>query len=137
LRNDSDAMGEECGSPGPPAGFRRGVPVGQALPFMRSGSEANWGRNQVTASKSALPPTIPPLERAVELCRVAQARVLFDITAAQLGYAYAVSGRLPEGVILMEEPQATDLADSATSGPHRWRGAPPEGWPPWRRRPGG
>jgi hypothetical protein len=47
---------------------------------------------------------IPPLERAVELCRVAQVRVLFDITAAQLGYAYAVSGRLPEGVILVEEP---------------------------------
>jgi hypothetical protein len=32
---------------------------------------------------------------------------------------------------------ATDLANSATSRPHRWRGAPPDGRPPWRRRPVG
>ena len=53
--------------------------------------------------RGAIPQAIMPLERAVELCRVAQVRWLFDITAAHLGYAYALSGRLPEGVILMEE----------------------------------
>jgi hypothetical protein len=99
-------MGEERGLDHPRRRPASGgeSPIGRALPFMLSGSEANWARNQVTANKSALPPAIPPLERAVELWRVAQVRVLFDITAAQLGYAYAVSGRLPEGVILMEEP---------------------------------
>jgi tetratricopeptide (TPR) repeat protein len=57
----------------------------------------------VSLRRGAIPQAIPPLERAVELCRAAQVRNYFDITAAHLGYAYALSGRLPEGVILMEE----------------------------------
>jgi class 3 adenylate cyclase/tetratricopeptide (TPR) repeat protein len=55
---------------------------------------------------------IPPLERAVEVCRVTPVPLLFDITAGHLGYAYALSGRLPEGLALLEEA----LADRATSG---------------------
>jgi tetratricopeptide (TPR) repeat protein len=55
---------------------------------------------------------ISPLERAVELCRVTPVRVVFDITAGHLGYAYALSGRLPEGVTLLEEA----LADAAATG---------------------
>jgi tetratricopeptide (TPR) repeat protein len=65
----------------------------------------------VCLRRGAIPQAIPPLERAVELCR-AQVRVLFDITAAHLGYAYALSGRLPEGVILMEEA----VADPSATG---------------------
>ena len=65
----------------------------------------------VSLRRGALPQAIPPLERAVELCRAAEVRHLFDVTAAHLGYAYALSDRLPEGVILMEEalvnPEAT------------------------------
>jgi DNA-binding NtrC family response regulator/tetratricopeptide (TPR) repeat protein len=55
---------------------------------------------------------IPPLERAVELCRVIPARYFLDVSAAHLGYAYALAGRLPEGVALME----TALANSAATG---------------------
>jgi tetratricopeptide (TPR) repeat protein len=55
---------------------------------------------------------IPPLERAVELCRIIPAPPLFDVAAAHLGYAYALSGRLPEGVALMEAA----LADPAVTG---------------------
>ena len=55
---------------------------------------------------------IVPLERAVEVCRVAQVRVAFDITAGHLGYAYALMGRLPEGMSLVEEA----LADPAATG---------------------
>ncbi len=66
----------------------------------------------VSLRRGAVPHAIPPLERAVELCRVAQVRYFFDVTAAHLGYAYALSGRLPEGVILMEEA----FADSAATG---------------------
>jgi class 3 adenylate cyclase/tetratricopeptide (TPR) repeat protein len=62
--------------------------------------------------RGALPQAIPLLERAVKLCRVTQVRYLFDTTAGHLGYAYALSGRLPEGVILMEEA----LADPAATG---------------------
>ena len=58
---------------------------------------------------------IPPLERAVELCRVIPARTLIDVAAAHLGYAYALSGRLDEGVALLEEavadPAATGIAN--------------------------
>ena len=66
----------------------------------------------VSLRRGDVPQAIPPLERAVELCRVTPARVLFDVTAAHLGYAYALSGRLPEGVALMEEA----LADPAATG---------------------
>ena len=42
---------------------------------------------------------------------MARVRLLFDIAAAHLGYAYALSGRLSEGVALMEDalvdPEAT------------------------------
>jgi len=60
----------------------------------------------ISLRRGAIPQAIPPLERAVELCRVAQLRSIFDITAAHLGYAYALSGRLPEGVTLMDEAHA-------------------------------
>jgi len=62
--------------------------------------------------RGAISQAIQALERAVELCRVAEVRVLFDITAALLGYAYALSGRLSEGVTLMEEA----LADPDATG---------------------
>ena len=55
---------------------------------------------------------IPPLERSVELCRVIPAPTFLDVSAAHLGYAYALSGRLPEGVALLEEA----LADPAATG---------------------
>ena len=53
-----------------------------------------------------IPEAIQAFERAVELCRAAEARVLFDITATHLGYAYALSGRIAEGTTLMEEALA-------------------------------
>lgn len=42
---------------------------------------------------------------------------VFDITAAHLGYAYALSGRLPEGVPLMEEALADPDATGTTCHP--------------------
>jgi tetratricopeptide (TPR) repeat protein len=60
---------------------------------------------------------IPPLERAVELCRVIPVRVVFDITAAHLGYAYALSRRLSEGVALLEEALADPAATGTTHHP--------------------
>jgi tetratricopeptide (TPR) repeat protein len=66
----------------------------------------------VSLRRGAIPQAIPPLERGVELCRAAQMWILFDVTAAHLGYAYALSGRLAEGVTLMEEA----LADPGATG---------------------
>ena len=44
-------------------------------------------------------------------------RNLFDIPPAHLGYAYALSGRLPEGVALMEEALADPEATGTTQHP--------------------
>ena len=55
---------------------------------------------------------ISSLERAVMECQDTQARSFFDVTAGHLGYAYALSGRLPEGVALLEEA----IADPETTG---------------------
>jgi tetratricopeptide (TPR) repeat protein len=71
----------------------------------------------VSLRQGAIPHAIPPLERAVELCRAAEIRILFDITAAHLGYAYALSGRLPEGVTVMEEALADPEATGTTHHP--------------------
>ena len=66
----------------------------------------------VSLRRGAVGQAIPPLEHAVELCRLIPAPLLFDVAAAHLGHAYALSGRLPEGVALMEEA----LADPAATG---------------------
>jgi predicted ATPase/class 3 adenylate cyclase len=71
----------------------------------------------VSLRRGAISQAIPSLERAVELCRTAELRIVFDITAAHLGYAYALSGRLPEGVALMEEALADPEATGTTNHP--------------------
>ena len=48
---------------------------------------------------------------------MAQIRIPFDLTAAHLGYARALSGRLPEGVSLMEEALADPEATGTTNHP--------------------
>jgi tetratricopeptide (TPR) repeat protein len=64
----------------------------------------------VSLRRGDLIQAIPPLEHAVELCRGIPAPNYFDGTAARLGYAYALSGRLPEGVALIEEALANPAA---------------------------
>ena len=56
--------------------------------------------------------SISALERGVELCRAAQFKFPFDMAAGHLGYAFALSGRVAEGVALIEEA----LADPAATG---------------------
>jgi tetratricopeptide (TPR) repeat protein len=57
----------------------------------------------VSLRRGDLMAAIPPLERSVELCRTIPVPVLLDVSAAYLGYAYALSGRLAEGVALLED----------------------------------
>src|SRR5262249_2087855 len=70
------------------------------------------GRGLVLLRRGDFVQAILPLERAVELCRATPSPALLDVSAAWLGYAYALSGRLPEGVALLEEA----VADSGTTG---------------------
>ena len=67
--------------------------------------------------RGALVQAIPPLERAVELCRITPIPVLFDVTAGHLGYACALSSRLPEGVALLEEALASPTVTSSANHP--------------------
>jgi tetratricopeptide (TPR) repeat protein len=78
---------------------------------------ANRSLSFVFLRRGAISHAIPALERAVELCRVTPIRNLFDITAVHLGYAYALSGRLAEGVTLMEEALADPEATGSTHHP--------------------
>jgi tetratricopeptide (TPR) repeat protein len=83
--------------------------------LVRSLVVANRGLGLVFLRRGDLTQAIPPLERSVELCRVSPAPYLLHVSAAWLGYAYALSGRLPEGVALLEEavadPAATGIAN--------------------------
>ena len=89
------------------------VRIARELDHPRQPRQSPTGASGSSPSAAATSPqAIPPLERAVELCRVTPVPVLFDISAAHLGYAYALSGRLPEGVALLEEA----LADPAATG---------------------
>jgi class 3 adenylate cyclase/tetratricopeptide (TPR) repeat protein len=62
--------------------------------------------------KGEVEQAIPTLERAFELCRSADVRTPFDVTAALLGHAYALGGRLAEAVPLMEQA----VSDPASTG---------------------
>jgi class 3 adenylate cyclase/tetratricopeptide (TPR) repeat protein len=70
------------------------------------------GLGLVSLRRGDLMQAIPPLERSLELCRSIQVPALLDVLAAHLGYAYVLSGRLPEGVALLEEA----LADPSVTG---------------------
>ena len=89
--------------------------IAREIDHPRSLLVANRSLGLVALRRGDLVQAIPPLERAVELCRVIPVPVLFDVSAAHLGYAYALSGRLPEGIALLEEavadPSATGIAN--------------------------
>ena len=61
--------------------------------------------------------SVSPLERGVELCRAAQVVFPFDIAAGHLGYAYALLGRLAEGVSLIEEALVDPVATGTSNHP--------------------
>ena len=89
--------------------------IAREVDHSRSLVYAHRSLGLVPLRRGDLVQAIPPLERAVELSRAILTRVHFDVAAAYLGYAYALSGRLPEGVALLEaalaNPAATGIAN--------------------------
>jgi len=73
---------------------------------------AHRGLGNVHLRQGQVKEAIGALERATALCRDAQIRVLFDFTASHLGYALALSGRVVDGVRLLEEA----LRDPGSTG---------------------
>jgi len=71
----------------------------------------------IALRRGVVPQAVAPLERAVELCRAIPMRAAFDFTAAHLGYAYALSGNLAQGVALMEAALAEPAVTGTSSHP--------------------
>ena len=61
--------------------------------------------------------SISALKRGLELCRATQVIFPFDIVAGHLGQAYALSGRVAEGVSLIEEAVAEPEATGTSNHP--------------------
>jgi tetratricopeptide (TPR) repeat protein len=59
---------------------------------------------------------IAMLERGLELCRVYNMLLWFTETAAALGCAYALSGRIAEALPLLEQAEQRDAAMGTTGG---------------------
>jgi tetratricopeptide (TPR) repeat protein len=57
----------------------------------------------LSLSKGEIQSAIPFLERCVDLCRVWEISGWFAVVASQLGYAYALAGRLSEALPLLEQ----------------------------------
>ncbi|MBI4590619.1 MAG: AAA family ATPase [Candidatus Rokubacteria bacterium] len=64
---------------------------------------ACWVLGLVHFSRGDVHRAIPPLERGLQLCQVAQVSLLFPLTTSWLGSAYALSGRMAEGQPLLEQ----------------------------------
>ncbi len=62
--------------------------------------------------KGELEQAIPALEEALALCRGAELRIPFDVTAGLLGHAYTRAGRVGEALLLMEQA----VSDPASTG---------------------
>ena len=75
---------------------------------------ACWVLGLVHVHKGDVHRAIPPLERGLQVCQVAQIALVFPLIASWLGSAYALSGRMAEGLPLLE--QALGQAPSVTRG---------------------
>src|SRR4029453_1303158 len=53
-----------------------------------------------------LPHAIPLLAQGLDVCQTSQVYYFLPTMTAQLGYAYALAGRLPEALLLLEQAQA-------------------------------
>jgi tetratricopeptide (TPR) repeat protein len=57
----------------------------------------------LSLSKGEIQTAIPFLERGLDLCRVWDISGWFAVVASQLGYAYALAGRLNDALPLLEQ----------------------------------
>jgi tetratricopeptide (TPR) repeat protein len=81
------------------------VRVAEALGHPYSWIVASWGPAHVHRIRGDQSHAIPLLERALALCRDWHVPTLSPITAGWLGAVYALSGRVTEGLSLLEEGQ--------------------------------
>jgi len=98
---EGSALGDE--------GFR----IAEAVAHPASLMIASWGVGLLALRYGDLPRALPRLEQAVSLCQDADLPVRFPQTAAALGAAYILAGRVADAVLLltkgMEQTTAMEL----------------------------
>ncbi len=67
-----------------------------------TGLGAHRADGYVNQLRRKLETAIPSLERALDICQAARLSLVFDGTASAHGYAYALVGRLADGMSLLE-----------------------------------
>jgi tetratricopeptide (TPR) repeat protein len=93
-----------------------GLQIVEAVAHLGSLTYACWGSGVVFLRQGDLPRAFPPLERAVGVCQEADLPAYFPRTAALLGAAYALGGRIADAVPLltwaMEQVTAMERVDT-------------------------
>lgn len=79
-----------------------GVRTVEAVEHLSGLIIAYWGVGRLSLCKGDFPKAIPVLERGLRLCKIGQISTWFILTAASLGYAYALSGRVAEALSLLK-----------------------------------
>jgi tetratricopeptide (TPR) repeat protein len=91
-----------------------GLRIAEVVAHPASLMVASWGIGLLALHKGDLPRAIPMLERAVGICREADIPLWFPLTAAALGAAYTLGGRVADTVPLltqaMEQTTAMEMA---------------------------
>jgi tetratricopeptide (TPR) repeat protein len=83
-----------------------GLRIAEAVAHLGSMIFASWGLGLLSLRQGDVPRALPVLERAVGLCHDADRLVWFPETAAALGAAYTLDGRVADAVAL-PFPEAT------------------------------
>jgi tetratricopeptide (TPR) repeat protein len=73
--------------------------------------DACWGVGLLYVSKGGVQEAIRVLERGLTVCQTQHLDILFSMVGSGLGYAYALSGRVDEGIQLLD--QAVERGASA------------------------
>jgi tetratricopeptide (TPR) repeat protein len=80
-----------------------GVRIAEAAEHLPSLIIACMGVGRLSLRQGDVHKAVPVLERGLRLCDIGQISTFFILTAASLGYAYALSGRVAEALPLLEQ----------------------------------
>jgi class 3 adenylate cyclase/tetratricopeptide (TPR) repeat protein len=92
-----------------------GMQVAEVAEHANSLVIACLGVGRLALNRGDLPQAITVLEHGLCLCQSAHIALLFSATAAALGYAYALAGRMTEALPLLEQVQQTAALPSPLS----------------------
>jgi class 3 adenylate cyclase/tetratricopeptide (TPR) repeat protein len=77
---------------------------------------AYWWAGFVWSHKGDVPAALQHLEHGFEVCRASQINFMVPVLSNSLGYAYALAGRLPEGIALLTKALGFSRASKFTYG---------------------